>query len=174
MEEKKKVLTRIDHDESGPRTRYEEIVVGGELGSLEWEVTEEDIAKQCLIDDDYCEWYVSDDTPWGGQIAPPQVNYRPPRWLLSRNYNIRGVFYKWEMENYVPLKPGMKVKVSGRIKDKWIKHNKEFVSYEVIGEDMADGTLLFRTVRAHALDVIDRDAPRAGEGVDSGPKPEKI
>ena len=49
----KKVLTRIDHDESGPRTRYEEIVVGGDLGSLEWEVTEADIAKQCLIDDDY-------------------------------------------------------------------------------------------------------------------------
>ena len=164
--------TRVAFDEKGKRTTYEEIEVGADLGTMEWKITEEDIEKQCNLDDEYHFWY-SVGSPFGGRIAPPQLQYRPPRWLISRTYNIRGVFYKWEMENIRPLKAGMTVTLRGRIASKWIKNDREFVKYETEGYD-ENGELLFRTGRVHALDVLKATAPREGAGVDSGIKKEKI
>ena len=43
------------------------------------------------------------------RVAPPQIQYRPPRWLLSRNYNVRGVFFRWEFEHKAPLHAGVKI-----------------------------------------------------------------
>ena len=65
--------------------------------------SEDDIEKQCVIDEDFHPWFAL-ESPWDGRIAPPQLQYRPPRWLLSRTYNIRGVFYKWEFENLKPIR----------------------------------------------------------------------
>ena len=44
---------RIAEDENGARADYGDIVVGKDLGSLEWIITEEDIDKQCRVDEDY-------------------------------------------------------------------------------------------------------------------------
>ena len=164
--------TRVALDKRGKRANFDEIEVGKDLGSLEWEVSEEMIDKQCIMDNDFHEWY-SIDSPFGGRIAPPQIQYRPPRWLLSRNYNVRGVFYRWEFENISPIKHSRKMKISGKITDKWIKGDREFVEFEAVGEDQ-DGNILFRTKRVHALDVIKRTVPRKGAGVDSGIKEERI
>lgn len=164
--------TRVEFDEHGKRTTYDEIEVGKDLGSLEWVVTEDDLEKQCAIDEDFHPWF-NLESPWDGVIAPPQIHYRPPRWLLSRTYNIRGVFYKWDFENVKPIRPGEKIRVTGRILDKWIDREREFMSYEAEGHDEA-GDLVFRTTRVHALDVIKRTAPREGAGQDSGIKREKI
>ena len=174
--------TRVEFDEHGKRTTYDEIEVGKDLGSLDWVVGEEDIEKQCAIDEDYHPWfaaYAQGDGPegdgnlWEGLIAPPQIHYRPPRWLLSRTYNIRGVFYKWDFENTKAIRPGETIVVTGRILDKWIDRDREFMSYEAEGRDAA-GDMVFRTTRVHALDVIKRTAPREGAGRDSGIKQEKI
>lgn len=164
--------TRIEADEHGRRATFDEIEVGQSLGELEWTVSEADIEKQCRIDDDVHPWFMA-ASPFGGRIAPPQIQYRPPRWLISRNYNIRGVFYKWEFENHKPIKPQVKIKLSGKITNKWIKNGREFVEFETVAHDDV-GDLLFRTVRVHVLDVIDNSAPRSGVGVDSGVKAEKI
>ena len=163
---------RIKADEHGQRATFDDIEIGKDLGEIEWTVSEADIEKQCMVDDDYHPWFMG-DSPYGGRIAPPQIQYRPPRWLLSRNYNIRGVFYKWEFENAKPIKPNVKIKVTGRITNKWMKKGREFVEFETVAHDDA-GDLLFRTQRVHALDVIENTAPRAGVGVDSGVKAEKI
>ena len=164
--------TRVEFDEHGRRTTYDEIEVGKDLGSLEWVVGENDIEKQCAIDEDFHPWFAL-DSEWNGVIAPPQIQYRPPRWLLSRTYNIRGVFYRWDFENLKPIRPGEKITVTGRILDKWIDRDREFMSYEAEGRD-AGGELVFRTTRVHALDVVKRTAPRKGVGQDSGIKQEKI
>ena len=164
--------SRIETDEHGRRATFEEIEVGKDLGVIEWTVSEADIDKQCMLDDDPHPWFMV-DSPFDGRIAPPQIQYRPPRWLLSRNYNIRGVFYKWEFENVKPIRPNVKIKVTGRITDKWIKNDREFVEFETVAHDDT-GDLLFRTLRVHVLDIIDNTAPRAGIGVDSGVKAEKI
>lgn len=173
MENANGAVTRVEFDERGARTHYEDIEVGLDLGELDWEINADMVEKQCRMDDDYSEFYVRDDTVLGGRIVPPQITYRPPRWLISRHYNIRGVFYKWEFENVKPIRPGQKLRISGCVSGKWVKNNKEFVQYDATGVD-EEGNVLFTTRRVHAIDVIDRNAPRAGEGVDSGIKKEKL
>ena len=37
-----------------------------------------------------------------------------------------------------------------------------------------DGELVFSASRVQCMDIIERDAPREGVGVDGGPKPERI
>ena len=164
--------TRIAEDEHGPRASFDEIEVGRALGTLEWTVTDEMIDQQCEMDMDYHYWY-SVDSPWGGRVAPPQLSYRPPRWLISRTYNVRGLFYKWEMENVRAIRPGVTLTISGAIADKYVKNDREFVVYQAEAHDPR-GDLVFRTRRTHVLDAIERTAPRAGKGLDSGIKPEKI
>lgn len=165
--------TRIARDSNGERSSYDEIVVGQDLGTLDWEVREEDIVKQRMIDDDEAPMFVDGGESYESMIAPPQLNYRPPRWLFSRTYNVRGVLYRWGFESFAPLRPGTTVKVAGYVSDKWIKNDREFVEYTATGTNQ-NGELLFRSSRVHALDVITRSAPRDGVGVDSGKKAEKI
>jgi len=163
---------RVAEDANGPRTSFDEIEVGKVLGEMEWVVTPEMIQKQCDMDADYHTWYFL-DSPWGGRIAPPQISYRPPRWLLSRTYNVRGLFVKWEMENVKPIKPGVTMRVTAKVIDKYVRKEREFVVYEAEAKD-PKGEVIFRTRRTHVLDVIERTAARAGKGVDSGIKAEKI
>jgi hypothetical protein len=163
---------RIAEDEHGKRAEFDAIEVGASLGELEWTVSDADIDAQCEMDADFHAYYFL-DSPWGGRVAPPQISYRPPRWLLSRTFNVRGLFVGWEMENLKALKPGVALRVRGRIADKFVRNEREFVVYEAEGID-PEGATVFRTRRTHVLDVIERGAPRAGRGVDSGVKAEKI
>lgn len=163
---------RIAEDEHGKRADFDDIEIGRDLGSLEWTVSKADIDKQCRIDEDYDPAYAL-GARYSGVIAPPQIQYRPPRWLLSRNYNVRGVFSRWDFENTAPIRPDVPIKVTGRIIDKWIARGREYVSFEAIGTD-PDGVEVFRTSRTHVLDMVTRDAPRAGRGLDSGIKNEKL
>lgn len=163
---------RVLEDGSGRRATYDEIVVGQTLGEMDWEVTDDMIDLQCRLDEDFDRLFCLAGTD-GKRVAPPQITYRPPRWLFSRAYNVRGLFVRWEMEMLGLIKTNTKIKVTGSIADKFIKKDREFVVYQAEGRD-ADGTLLFRTRRTHVLDFIERTAPRAGAGVDSGIKPERI
>lgn len=166
------VKARVAEDNKGRRATYEEIEVGTTLGEMDWVVTDEMIDLQCEMDMDYDEWYFV-ASPWGGRIAPPQVQYRPPRWLLSRKYNVRGLFYKWEMENVRPILPGITLRVTCSVVDKYIKNEREFVVYEAEAVD-PQGEVVFRTRRTHVLDFVERSAPRSGTGIDSGIKPERV
>ena len=163
---------RMVEDATGKRTTYEEIEVGKDLGSFEWTVTEANIERQCLLDEHWHEWFVS-DSPWGGAVAPPQIQSRPPRWLLGRTYNIRGVSYKHDFEYLKPIKAGQTLTISGKVSDKYIKRNREFMRWDTFAHD-EDGQLVFSASRVQCMDIIERDAPREGVGVDGGPKPERI
>lgn len=165
-------VARIAEDDNGPRTQFEEIEVGKVLGEMDWVVTEEMIDAQCHMDRDYDAWYAL-DSPWGGRVAPPQISYRPPRWLLSRTYNIRGLFCAWEMENVKPIRPDVTLHITASVADKYIRNEREFIVYQAEAVD-PQGQVVFRTRRTHVLDVIDRNAPRAGVGVDSGIKAERL
>lgn len=162
---------RVLEDASGRRTSFDEIEVGQSLGEMDWEITSDMIDLQCTLDQDFDPLYFMGEE--AERIAPPQISYRPPRWLFSRAYNVRGLFVRWEMESFGLIKAGMKLKVSGAIVDKFVKKDREFVVYEAEGRDVS-GAVLFRTRRTHVLDFIERSAPREGAGVDSGIKPEKI
>lgn len=157
---------RVARDAGGERTRYEDIAIGEDLGSIEWSFDEAAIARICDSDDDFHEWYVV-ESPYGGIIAPVLIGYPPVRMLFSRRYNVRGLFYWHEAENFAPLKPNVKYTICGRICDKWIKREREFVQYEATCYD-PQGNKVFHTRRAHALDYLTRDVPKDGSGIDSG------
>jgi hypothetical protein len=164
--------TRVEADAQGKRATYDEIVVGTVLGEMDWVVTDEMVELQCRLDLDYDPFY-SLDSPWGGRVAPPQISYRPPRWLLSRTYNVRGLFYKWQMENVRAIRIGEPLHVICRITDKYLKNDREFIVYTAEATD-SKGEVVFRTERTHVLDALERTAPRAGEGIDTGIKAERI
>lgn len=163
--------TRVAEDGAGVRARFEDIRVGESIGEMDWHITDELINLQCQLDQDFDPLYF----PQGGdpRIAPPQITYRPPRWLFSRAYNVRGLFVRWESEMFRAIEPNTTLKVSGVIAEKFVKKDREFVVYEAEGRDAA-GNLVFRTRRTHVLDFIERSAPREGVGIDSGIKPERI
>lgn len=133
---------------------------------MEWSFDEDAIARICESDDDFHEWY-SIDSPYGGVIAPILISYPPVRLLFSRKHNVRGLFYGYEMEAYAPLRPGVRYTITGRIIDKWVKRQREYVKYEATCFD-PDGQKVFYTTRSHALDFLTRAAPRTAVGIDSG------
>ena len=73
---------RVARDAGGERTRYEDIAIGEDLGSIEWSFDEAAIARICDSDDDFHEWYAV-ESPYGGIIAPVLIGYPPVRMLLS-------------------------------------------------------------------------------------------
>ena len=164
--------SRVLEDSQGKRASFDDIEIGQTLGEMDWQITDDLIDLQCVLDQDFDPLYCV--APVGGaRYAPPQISYRPPRWLFSRTYNVRGLFVGWEMESFAPIRSNTTVCVSAVISDKYIKNNREFVVYQAEGKD-ASGTLLFRSKRTHVLDFVERTAPRLGAGIDSGIKPEKI
>lgn len=163
---------RVLEDGAGRRASFDEIEIGHPLGEIEWKIDDDLIDLQCLLDQDFDPLFFPTRAD-ASRIAPPQITYRPPRWLLSREYNVRGLFVRWENEAFAEIRPNTTIKVTGRVVDKFVKKDREFVVYEAEGHD-ADGRLVFRTRRTHVLDFIERDAPREGAGIDSGIKPERI
>ena len=157
---------RVARDAAGGRTRYEDIAIGDDLGTMEWSFDEAAIRGICESDDDFHEWYAV-ESPYGGVITPVLISYPPVRLLFSRKFNVRGLFYWFEMENYAPLKPNVTYTISGRICDKWIKRNREYVQYEATCYG-PQGQKVFYTRRAHALDYLTRDVPKEAVGLDSG------
>jgi acyl dehydratase len=149
---------RVLADEKGERTTYDEIEVGAEFTPIEWVVSPEQIDYFCEANEDYHEWY-SVDSPFGGRICHPLMNYRPARDLFSAMYRVRGLMYIYESEFINPAKPNKKMTVSGKMTNKWVKRDKEFVEYQVSCVD-EDGLEIFRTRRVHALDANPRTAPR--------------
>lgn len=164
---------RVARDSNGERATYDDIEVGLDLGTMSWTPAAEDIDKQCAIDGDFDPLFEAFGGDEMGRLAPPQLSYRPPRWLFSRVYNVRGVLYRWQLDNLGPIRPGVEITIGGKVVDKWIKSDREFVEFEVTGTD-PDGRQVFRTRRVHALDVIKRTTPRSGVGLDSGKKPERL
>jgi acyl dehydratase len=163
-------LTRAAYDDHGKRATYEEIEVGAPLGELEWVATPEMIEEQCRIDGDYDPAY--GETAGAARIAPPQLTYRPVRWLLSHTYNVRGMFYRWKMQNFRPIRAGATLTIRAWIADKYVRNEREFVVYAAEGSDA--GGLVFRTERTHVLDFIPRTAPRSGKGFTTSLNPEGL
>jgi hypothetical protein len=164
--------TRVLEDSQGRRAAFEDIEIGHSLGEMEWQITDDLIDLQCQLDQDFDPLFF----PQGGdekRVAPPQITYRPPRWLFSRAYNVRGLFVRWENESFRAIEPNTTIRVTGTIADKYIRKDREFVVYQAEGHD-ASGNLIFRTRRTHVLDFVERSAPREGAGIDSGIKPERI
>lgn len=156
---------RIASDPRGKRTTYEEIEIGKDLGSAELFVKQEHVDQICDRLEDHHPYYEL-NSPFGGTVVPVYLTNKLPRSLFSQTYSVRGLFYKWSFELKRPLLTNTRYLVTARISEKWIKNDREFVAYEAECRD-SNGTLMFSTRRAHALDYIKRTAPKVGIGADS-------
>lgn len=163
---------RVEYDAQGKRTTFDEIVVGQSLGEMEWIVTPEMVDTQCRLDLDEA-WRPASGASDAEPIALPQIQYRPPRWLLSRAYNVRGLLYRWKMENLRPIRPHVKLRVTAWVTNKYVKNDREFVVFAAEATD-PEGLTIFRTERTHVLDMLSRSTPRDAAGIDSGIKREQI
>ncbi len=155
-------------DQPGHRTLFDEFEVGREYPPVEWIITNELLDKQLVISGEYHEWYVH-DSPWGGRIAPMWINWRSVRALTQDMYNLRGLAYHYECENFAPLQPGVKYRLNLRLADKWKARGRGYVKYEATCFD-PQGHMVFRTFRTHAIDVVD-DAGRARTSAEAEPWP---
>jgi hypothetical protein len=104
--------TRVLEDNEGRRATFEDIQVGQSLGEMEWQITDELIDLQCQLDQDFDPMYFP-QAEGAKRVAPPSITYRPPRWLFSRAYNVRGLFVGWENEMLRAIEPNMTIKVTG-------------------------------------------------------------
>lgn len=153
---------RIARDARGVRTRFEDLEIGKDLGSTEFSFTQLQVDQTCERLNDHHPFYEL-DSPFGGTVCPVYMTYWLTRMLFSQTYSVRGLFYKWGFELNAPVRPGIRYSVSGRLTEKWIKNDREFVAYESICKD-PEGRTVFTTRRAHTLDFIKRTAPKIGEG----------
>ncbi|MDA0656528.1 MAG: hypothetical protein O2912_09000, partial [Proteobacteria bacterium] len=58
MTEKSAGRVRKLEDSFGKRAEFDEIEIGAPLEPMEWVVSDDDIEKQCRIDEDYHEYYM--------------------------------------------------------------------------------------------------------------------
>ena len=105
MSDSAPAAVRVVRDARGLRATFEDFEIGADLGTVQWTVSQADVDGQCETDDDYHEWY-SVESPYGGTIAPVLISYTPIRTMLSRAYNVRGMFYQLEMESVRPIRVG--------------------------------------------------------------------
>jgi len=163
---------RIANDRFGPRTTYEELEIGKDLGTEVFLVTQAQIDQVCDRQEDHHPYYEV-NSPFGGTVAPMSMTYMLTRSLFSQTYSVRGLFYNWALECVRPVRPGVRHTVTGTLTNKWIKNDREFVAYESVCKD-DKGQVVFTTRRAHVLDFIKRTVPKVGysDGSSSARTPE--
>lgn len=154
---------RILRDSAGIRTTYEELEIGKNLGTAIWTPTQSQIDQVCERMEDHHPYYEV-NSPFGGTVVPVSMTYLLTRGLFSQTYSVRGLFYKWSVDLLEAMHPGVDYTVQGRLTEKWIRNEREFVAYESVCR-APDGRIVWKTRRAHVLDFIKRTAPKVGEGV---------
>src|ERR1700682_349297 len=126
---------RIAKDRGGERVKFEDLEIGKDLGTATLKVTQGQVDSQSEKQGVYHPWY-SVNSPFGGTIVPIMMTYVVGRRLLSTNYNVVGMFYKWSFEFLHPLLVGVDYSFSAKLSEKWInKKDREFVAYEGICKD---------------------------------------
>ena len=113
-----------------PELEYDKLQIGEELGSYEYLLTQE------MIDS----FRASVEDP---DAAFPTIAVKHDATALAMSYqdNLGGVNAGNEMEFYNPPIPGKKVKVTGRIHDKYSRRDKPYLVIEATAVD-EDGRLL--------------------------------
>ena len=153
-------MSTVTLPENFGKVEFDEIQLGKELGPREWTITFSEIDDHCLTQgSEFHEWY-SVGYPTGGRVAPPSISYLPGRRLFSEAYPVSGLFVGWSHEQFDLLRPHRKMTLHGRVSDKYVKRERNWVWYELECKDAETGKALFRTKRGHVLDYRQGDVAR--------------
>ncbi len=134
---------------------FESIVVGEELGPVEYLVSEEAVREYCRDWDDGNPWYRG-PSPFGGPVAPPAVMAGLTAFaLLATKFNARATIgAQTAHRNLGPLPVGQRMTTRGKIADKYVKRGLEYVVITSTSYD-EDGTA-FRESTDHILLSLER------------------
>ena len=116
---------------------YETLEVGGELGTKEVIITEEILERYLKAIESNHSWY-RENSPFGRPIVPTTIFFEEAIRLLDTVYARFGSIHaKQEAEFKNPAFIGEKLKVTGRVADKYIERGRPWVVWEteITGED---------------------------------------
>lgn len=116
---------------------------------IEFEVSELGVTEYAHGNEQTTEFHHSSANPMGRQVRPPTAVHTDKMRLIEANCTkerrISGevgpdarVHYEYQVEFHAPVFVGDRIKVSGRITDRYWKRGREFIDYE-IHVDHADG-----------------------------------
>ena len=143
---------------------YWDMVQVGDALSRELEITPELVILYADAVEDYNPWYegwrmntwrITGDSPFGPAIVPPLL---VSHFVLSVQFDhtkpfaIGSIHTFHDSEILEPIPVGVKVRITAKAIDKFVKRERRYVRHEVRVEDVADGRPYFREVR----DILSR------------------
>lgn len=131
--------------------------VGDEYEPIEITVTEEMVVRRIWANDDYNPWYM-EDSPFGGRIVPPLfLATELPGLVYSYYATPPGghLHAKQEFEFINPLRIGKKVKITGRLVDRYNKRGRDWFVSEALAVD-EDGVEIVRMRRTEGCPAVVR------------------
>ena len=130
--------------------------VGDELGSIEFTITEEMVERNAWSRDDYNPWYMQ-DSPMGGRICPPLCLSFECELAFWRYYagpsSGGGLWAKQEYEFVNPLKIGKKVRIIGKLVDRYSRRGRQWfvAAFKTVDEDDMEITRIKMTLVTPAI-----------------------
>ncbi len=131
--------------------------IGDEFEPIEFTITEDMVEKNAFANDDYNPWYF-EDSPFGGRITSPTfVSVEEPLSFSTYYASPPGGMLNASMEfEFVnPLKVGKKVRMTGRLVDKYQKRSRDYFVSEYLAVD-EDGVEILRIRRTRATPAVVR------------------
>ena len=131
--------------------------IGDEFEPIEITITEEMVERNAWANDDYNPWYM-EDSPFGGRIVSPTflMQFDPRLFYGYYAYPPGGSLHAGEEFEFIkPLKIGKKIKITGRLVERYVKRGRDYFIAELLVVD-EDGVELLRMRRIQAAPVAAR------------------
>ena len=117
--------------------------IGDEYEATDFVVTEEMLDRHTWSNDDYNPWYL-DDSPFGGRIAPPNFLIPQTTAMFYGHYKSHGALHTKEEYEYInPVKIGQKLRMTGKLVNKYHRRGRDYFVSEFLVMD-EDGKELVR------------------------------
>ena len=115
--------------------KYDEIQIGEEL-ETQYELTPDLVKEYAQGIDDYNSWFLQDCPTLGGAVAHPTLIAYQNLQLLKTKYSLAGcVDVRHDIQFLHPARLGQTIRVKGRLADKYIKREREYLVVEHITLD---------------------------------------
>ena len=129
--------------------------IGDEFEPFEITITEEMVERSTWANDDYNPWYL-EDSPFGGRIASPMFLSLHLQNIFWNHYTFPsgGALHTSQEFDFInPLKIGKKIKIIGKLVDKYHRRGRDTYVSEYLAVD-EDGTEIVRMKRTEATPVV--------------------
>lgn len=150
---------------------YDKIEVPEDFGPVDLLVDDLKIKRFAFVADDFGDWYLKGDSPWGGRIGQPGLLANDLLQLFTTRYaasQVVGLHTSEELWWHAPVRLGQSVRLTGRYVDKYEHRGQGSVVMEADARDL-DGNLLMHhrgveIMRTKPSEVGGRGSASSGQG----------